>query len=78
MPAHRASRRQIALGLQHVADVCLRHGQVALPTGIAGVGLGQALSDAEPGAVALQRRRPDQFVTSVALRYGGLMDDEDG
>jgi hypothetical protein len=40
-------RRCIPLLLQHVGDLHVRHPQVALPRGVAEVGLGQALADAQ-------------------------------
>ena len=42
---------------QHVADLAVRDREIALPAGIAGVGLGQALCNREAVAVGLQRRR---------------------
>ena len=52
---------QLALRHQHVADIVVGGRQIALPAGIAWVGLGQALCDGEAVAVGLQcltNRRP--------------------
>ena len=46
---------QIALGNLHVADVFVRHRQIALPARVARIGLGQPFSDGKRGAVARQR-----------------------
>ena len=48
---------EIALRHQHVADLVVGHGEIALPAGIVGVGLGQALADREAGAIAMPARR---------------------
>ena len=65
--------RQVALVPQHVADLVVRHRQVALPAGIAGVGLGQTLGDGERRAVALQRPRQvalgPQHVADLLVRH---------
>jgi hypothetical protein len=50
-------RHQLALGLQHVAHLALGHRQVALPTGIAQVLLGQPPADGEVLGVCCLRRR---------------------
>ena len=47
--------RQVALGHQHVADLLVRHRQIALPAGVAGIGLSQALGDGEAVAIGFQR-----------------------
>ena len=39
----------VALVNEHVADLDVRDGQVALPSGVFGVGLGEAFSDGEGG-----------------------------
>ena len=46
---------QIALGHLHVADLVVRYRQVALPSGVAGVGLRQALPDGETRLIGGQR-----------------------
>ena len=51
-------RREVALRAQHVADLVVRHRQVALPAGVAGIGLRQALGDGERGAVAVAAPPP--------------------
>ena len=46
---------QIALRLQHDADIVVGGRKIALPTGIAGIDVGQALSDGETVAKRLER-----------------------
>src|SRR5215510_15032367 len=46
---------EVALGAEHVADLVVRQGQVALPAGVAGVGPGEALEDRERGLVGIKR-----------------------
>jgi hypothetical protein len=46
---------QIALACQHRANPVLRHRQIALPSGVAGVGLRQPLLDRKPVAEGFER-----------------------
>ena len=54
---------KVALRHLHVADLVVRHRQIALPAGVAGIGLRQPLSDGEAVAVGLER------AGKVALRH---------
>ena len=55
--------RKVALRHLHVADLVVQHRQIALPVGVAGIGLRQPLHDGEAVAVGLQRTR------KVTLRH---------
>ena len=46
-------RRQVALVNEHVADLLLRDGEVALPSDISGVGLGEAFGNGAGGVEGL-------------------------
>ena len=46
---------ELALGHLHVADPFMRDGEVALPSGIVGIGLGQPLGNRERGLEAVER-----------------------
>ena len=59
---------ELALRHQHVADLVVRDRQIALPAGIAGVGLGQALGDGEAVAEGFQR------LGEIALRHQHVAD----
>jgi hypothetical protein len=53
-------RRQVTLSKKHVANLALRHAEVALPASVSRIGLRQTFSDRERGAVAsgADRRSP--------------------
>ena len=53
---------------QHVADLVVGDGEIALPVGIAGVGLGQAVGDGEAVPVGFQR------LGEIALRRQHVAD----
>ena len=38
---------QVALGHQHIAHLVIGDGEIALPSGVVGIGLGEALADGE-------------------------------
>ena len=54
---------KVALRHLHVANFVVRHRQIALPAGVAGIGLRQPLGDGEAVAVGLER------AGKVALRH---------
>ena len=45
---------KVALRHLHIADLLVRHRQIALPAGVAGIGLRQPLSDGEAVAIGFQ------------------------
>ena len=55
-------RVEVALRLEHVADLFIGHREIALPSGIVGIGLGEAVGNGEAVAERCQRR------VEVALR----------
>ena len=59
---------EIALRHQHVADLVVGDGEIALPAGIAGVGLGQAVGNGEAVLVGFQR------LGEIALRHQHVAD----
>ena len=58
----RQRARKVALRDLHVADLVVRHREIALPAGVAGIGLRQPVKEDEAAAVGFQRAR------KVALR----------
>jgi hypothetical protein len=59
---------EIALRLKHVADLVVGDGKIALPSGVAGIGLGQALGNGEAVPVGFQ------CGGEIALRHQHIAD----
>src|SRR6516225_7811803 len=56
---------EVALASEHVTNLVMRDGKVALPSGISGVGLGEAFLDGERPSIPIER--PRKF--ALSLKY---------